>query len=283
MLDFIIKTPNNSSDVKSQSHTQNKLKIADIEKFYLNSMKLNQSIGLEYERLSLDKSTLKCANYDDIKKIIENFAKICSWELIYDNDTVIGAIAPNRTTITLEPGCQMEISLKPYQNISDIDIQLNKITSILDKIAKAYNVIFLPYGINPTQTPDEIDLLNKNRYKIMNNYLPNCKRAELCTTMMRKTAGMQVNIDYSSKKDAYLKLKFFNLISPFVSGLCANSPIENNTLTENKSNRVNVWLYTGQNRCNLFYSDIFNHRFKKYDNVFKNYINNIFRCSNGLY
>ena len=270
MQTFIANNQEKSALNKIKSSS--KLKISDIEKFYLNSMKKTNSFGLEFERLSLNSDDFKAAQYPVIAKIIEIFCENSNWEVIYDNKTIIGARNIDGTTITLEPGLQIEISLKPYENLTDIDLNLSKITSKLDKIAQLYNVIFLPYGINPSQTPDEIDLLNKRRYQIMNNYLPNCAKAELCTTMMRKTAGIQVNIDYSDKKDAYLKLKFFNLISPFVSGLVANSPINNGVLSEYKSSRVNVWLYTGENRCNLFYKNIFSNKFNKINNVFKNYI-----------
>ena len=253
----------------------NKLKINEIENFYLKSMKNSSLIGLEYERLTLNLNDGKAAEYETVEKILKNFCSVMKWEEIYDNDTLIGLSDGKGTSISLEPGCQLEISLCPLNNISDIDLKLSAINSTLNKITKLYDVILLPYGINPFQTPDEIKLLDKTRYKIMNNYLPHCKDAELCTTMMRKTAGIQINIDYSSKKDCYLKLKFFNLISPFMAGLSSNSPFDNGTLSEYKSNRINTWLYTGSNRCNLFYEDIFSHKFKKYDNVFKNYIDNV--------
>ena len=92
---------------------------------------------------------------------------------------------------------------------------------------------------------------------------------------MRKTAGIQINIDFKNKKDAYLKSKFLNLITPFMCGLCANSPIENNILSKNKTNRAYAWLYTGKNRCNFFYQNVYKKKFKKFENFFKNYIEEI--------
>ncbi len=109
----------------------------------------------------------------------------------------------------------------------------------------------------------------------MNEYLPYCSKGELCPKMMRQSAGIQINVDYKNKKDAYNKLKLFNLIMPFISGLCSNSPIENDKLSDFKSVRNNVWRFTGENRCNLFYKNIFSKRFFKYKNIFKNYINEI--------
>lgn len=252
------------------------LSISQIEKFYLADMKTNLKIGLEYERLSLDKNTLLNANYESIAKIIEHFASIQMWDLIYDDETIIGAKDNNGTSISLEPGCQFEISLAPKENVIDIDIQLSRIVELLDKIANIYDIIFVGYGITPKSNVDDIKILNKRRYKIMNEYLPKCSKGNLCPKMMRQTAGIQVNVDYKNNKDAYIKLKLFNIILPFISGLCSNSPIEENSLSAFKSIRNNVWRFTGENRCNLFYKKIFNKKLFKYKNFFKNYINEIF-------
>lgn len=252
----------------------NKLSKNDLLFLYKGNSK--SLIGLEYERLSLDNKTFKNAPYSKVKKIIENFSKILSWEIIYDDDTIIATCAKNGTTISLEPGMQLEISVAPKKNILDIDIELSKIINLLDKIAKIYDVIFLGYGISPNSSVDEIEILNKKRYKIMNDYLPYCSKAEFCPKMMRQTAGIQINIDYQNNLDAFLKLKFLNLIMPFMTALCSNSPFEKNKLTENKSQRANVWLYTGENRCNFFYKEIFN-SFLATKNIFKNYINEILK------
>lgn len=108
----------------------------------------------------------------------------------------------------------------------------------------------------------------------MDKYLPNCFYGELSQKMMRQTAGIQINIDYKDSKDAFYKLKFLNLIMPFMVGLCANSPCENNNLSDKQSLRANVWKYTGKERCNIFYKNIFG-GFFAYKNIFKNYINSV--------
>lgn len=258
---------------ENKSLKQKKLKISDIEKYYLSNQN-NSLIGLEYERLSLDKNTFKNASYELLEKIIKHFCDITSWNLIYDDKTIIGAKSDSGSSISLEPGCQLEISLSPKKEILFIDYEANKIVNLLDKIASAYDVIFLGYGISPITCVDDITLLNKRRYQLMNKFLPKRHYGELSQRMMRQSAGIQINIDYKDKKDAYLKLKFFNLISPFMMGLCANSPFENNVLTDKYSNRAHIWRYTGKERCNFFYKKIFSSPFRV-RNIFKNYINSI--------
>lgn len=247
------------------------LNFLDIENFYCAKANNELLIGLEYERLSLDKKTLKNATYSKIKSILTHFCEQTNWKMLFDNDTLIGAISDDLSSISLEPGCQLEISLAPKKDIFSIELELSKIISLLDKIADMYDVIFVGYGISPVDCVDEINLLQKDRYKIMDNYLPNCKKAEFCQKMMRQSAGMQVNIDYFNKKDLYKKLKFFNLIMPFMAGLFANSPLENNKLSNKNSLRANVWRYTGSDRCNFFYKNIFELPFAQ-KNIVKNYI-----------
>lgn len=266
-------TKEQSKIILQKTIEKNTLKIEDIEKFYVNNNSQSK-YGLEYERLSLNKKTLENASYEVMAKIISDFSGILNWEIVYDEDTIIGAKDKIGNSISLEPGCQLEISLKPEENILDIDLNLTKYTALLDKIADIYDVCFLGYGVSPLSNVDNIELLNKRRYKVMNNYLPHCQYGELCPKMMRQTAGIQVNIDYKNSVDAYNKLEFLNLIMPFVSALFSNSPIENNNPTDYKSKRGYIWLYTGSDRCNMFYKNIFK-GFNREKNVFKNYIKSI--------
>lgn len=265
----------NKDNFTSIQESPSLLTFGDIENFYLTKNHADLRIGLEYERICLDKKTLKSAPCETVSKIVEHFSSIMHWKVVFDNKVTIGAVAPDSTSLSIEPGGQLEISIAPKVTVLDIDLELSKIVELLDKIAKIYDVIFLGYGITPISSADRIDILNKRRYKIMNEYLPFCSYGELCTTMMRKTAGVQVNIDYKDSFDAYNKLKFFNIIMPITSALFANSPIENDMQTGKKSNRAYAWLFTGQNRCNCFYKKIFQGFFNKKKNLFKNYIKEV--------
>ena len=48
-----------------------KLNFKDIESFYLNKKHNDSLLGLEYERLSLDRTTFKNASYPTMEKIIQ--------------------------------------------------------------------------------------------------------------------------------------------------------------------------------------------------------------------
>lgn len=243
---------------------------AEIAEYYKNNCKKGSlKTGLEYERVSLDSRTFETADYKNLAEIIRNFALINEWEIISDENTVIGA-RDGFNSISLEPGGQFEISLEPKSRLADILESLNYYTRQIDKLGEYNNTIFLAYGINPKTTYPDIEIVNKRRYKIMADYLP--EFGKLCPVMMRETAGVQANFDYESEEDAILKLKAAVFMSPFLTGFYANSPIRGNHLTKYKSFRALAWKYTGQNRCNLFYKNLVN---SKMGQGFEDYIDAI--------
>lgn len=199
---------------------------AEIKDYYMQNCKKSAlKTGLEYERVSLDSRTFETAKYQFLSEIIKNFALMNEWELIIDSDIVIGA-KDGFNSISLEPGGQFEISLEPKENLNDILENINHYTRQIDKLGEYYNVSFFNTGINPKNTYPDIDIVKKQRYEIMAEYLP--KSGKLAPVMMRETAGVQANFDYTSEEDAILKLKTAAYISPFATGFYANSPIRDN-------------------------------------------------------
>ena len=69
---------------------------------------------------------------------------------------MIGAHDANGTSISLEPGNQLELSLKPFSNIIEIDVKASELLKLLDEIGNTYNVLFLGYGISPNSNVNEI-------------------------------------------------------------------------------------------------------------------------------
>ncbi len=244
------------------------LEYETIREYYKNSCKEDLKFGLEYERISINSDTLQNADYNIIEKIIKNFAHIKGWGLLYDENTLIGAMGEN-SSVSLEPGCQFELSLEPKREIPEIEKFTKSICTLLDRIAKFYNVDFLPIGITPLSTYKNIDIVEKQRYKIMANSLP--KNGKFAPIMMRETAGVQLNIDYKSEEDAIDKIRLLCFISPFLTGFFANSPIRNNKLTNYKSFRALAWKYTGKERCGIFYNTILDNK----NSTFDDYINAI--------
>jgi len=204
-------------------------------------------IGLEYERLPIFEVTGKNTDYSGefgICNLLRRYAREENWDYITDDYNIIG-LKQAHNTITLEPGCQFEYSLEPRENISEIEAEIKRLDLPLEEITEEFGIKLLNYGVSPLVTYRAINLIPKHRYKIMAKYLWGI----LSDVMMRETAGFQCCIDYRDEADMARKFTLANKIVPFVTALCANSPIRGGVDTGYKSFRALSWLNTDSERC----------------------------------
>lgn len=69
--------------------------------------------------------------------------------------------------------------------------------------------------------------------------------------MMRRTATVQVNLDFASEEDAIRKLRVALLLSPIVQAMFANSPFVEGRVSGRMSERAAVWLDADPDRTGL--------------------------------
>lgn len=227
-------------------------------------------IGLEYERISINNITNTTANYygkNGIENFLKTFSQIHNWKPILDNNHIIGVESNNSSTITLEPGGQLEISLAPQKNICDIEYKIEHLNNQINELSQKFNLNFIEYGINPCCLANEISIIPKRRYQTMANHL-NLKMSKF---MMRQTSGIQTAFDFENEADAAKKITLSTKLSPIVTAIFANSPVYNKKLTKYKSMRSLAWIYTDKNRCGLLNEDLLeNFSFSKYINYIFN-------------
>jgi len=116
-------------------------------------------------------------------------------------------------------------------------------------VAEELDVTFLGLGIQPVSPLDEIEWVPKRRYRIMGPYMG--KVGTMGQRMMKQTATVQANIDYSDEKDAMAKFRTGMGIAPLITAIFANSPISEGVLNGYKSFRAHIWTLTDRNRCGL--------------------------------
>ncbi len=233
----------------SSVELQEKLELSDILKEFYKGCKPKEDfkLGLEYERLPLKDDSFETVDYyenNGICNFLRKFAEENAWDYIVDEYSLIG-LKKGHDTITLEPGCQMEMSIKPEKYIKDIKTKVSVLNNLMSEKLDEYGFSLCEYGVSPVTTYKNINLLPKRRYGIMASYLWGI----LSDVMMRETAGIQVCIDYSSEEDAMRKFRIANMISPFITAIFANSPIRGGVDSGYKSFRALAWLNTDSDRC----------------------------------
>ena len=220
---------------------------------FLSGCKTSQNIGVETEKLLVYKSSRKAVEYSDVVKILSQFDEKI-WQRVYENENLMG-LKSDIGTISLEPGSQIELSLKPFECLSEINDILKDYYNQLNEYAQNIGTEVLDIGAHPVSTYENINVIPKKRYEYMTKYLPT--KGLTPFVMMRETAGIQVNFDYKSEDDAIRKLSLATKMSPFISAIYANSPIRDNKLNGYKSFRANSWLNVDNDRCGYISQKLF--------------------------
>ncbi len=159
------------------------------------------------------------------------------------------ALVRGPAQIHLEPGGQIELSGEPCRNIHCTQAEFTLHIRELLEASEKMNIVFLGLGIQPVSPVEEIEWVPKKRYKIMGPYMP--KVGTLGVRMMKQTATVQANIDYSDEKDAMAKFRTGMGLAPLVTAMFANSPITEGKLNGYKSFRGHIWTDTDKARCGL--------------------------------
>lgn len=227
--------------------TKEKLDIAQIREIFTSGFKPVEThkIGIEYERLPVFNDTYRAVPYEDgVCNVLRTIAKEDNWDYITDDFNIIG-LKQNHDTVTLEPGCQFEMSLEPEFTIKKLEEKINAFNKKIAPILERNNMKLLEYGVSPVSTHKSISLIPKKRYHIMARYLWGI----LSDVMMRETAGIQCCIDFESEEDLMKKFETASKLSPFITAMFANSPIRGGVYTGYKSFRALSWLNTDNDRC----------------------------------
>ena len=244
--------------------TEERLEYSQLLDEFILGCKPDQRIGMEFERIPVStygKNVIPYEGEYGICELLREFAKIDNWDYLLDGNSIIG-LKKLHDTITLEPGCQIELSLEPQKMIKDLKDKIEEIDSALKPLLEDFDIKLLSTGVSPKTTYKNIKLIPKQRYHLMANYLWGI----LSDVMMRETAGIQVGIDFKSEEDSMKKFRLANLMMPFATAMFANSSIRGGVDTGYKSFRALAWLNTDNERCGFAIDFSKNMCFKDYVN-----------------
>ena len=201
-----------------------------------------QRVGVEHEKFLFNKNDLKRIDYSQIKKLFE-ILTVRGWQLQFEKDKVVG-LKRNNQKITTEPGFQYELSGAPFKNIHSVCLENSSHFNELKEIFSATSITTSSIAYDPFNKLADIPRSPKERYEIMTTEMP--KGGKLSLDMMYKTAGIQINYDYTSEEDFEKKFKIGNYLAPLAIALFANSPFYENKPSGFLSYRGKVWQETNR-------------------------------------
>ena len=208
-------------------------------------------IGTEYEKVVVERSTGRAAPFSGprgIEAVLRALAERYAWEPKEEHGRIV-ALARGGASITLEPGGQLELSGEQCPTLhctrEELDTHVREVVSVCNELGLAV----LGLGMQPVSTVDEIEWVPKQRYAIMGPYM--LRVGTMGQRMMKQTATVQANIDYSDERDAMQKLRVGMGIAPLVNAMFANSSVSDGDVNGYMSFRGHIWTDTDRARCGL--------------------------------
>jgi glutamate--cysteine ligase len=198
-------------------------------------------IGTEHEKFGYDKAGLNPLLYNGfcgIKAMLEGLREGFGWKPVEEDGNIIG-LTKGGANVSLEPGGQLELSGAPLETIhetcDEVNSHLKEVKHIADKIGAG----FIGLGAAPIWTHEQMPLMPKGRYKLMDRYMGNVGTHG--TQMMRRTCTVQVNLDFGSEADMVQKFRVALALQPVATALFANSPFFDGRENNHKSWRSRIW------------------------------------------
>jgi glutamate--cysteine ligase len=218
-------------------------------------------VGVEHEKIGvLDDSGLPVPYAGDrgLLALFERLVAQGDWGRIHDGGRDAAAVIAlqhlgegrsETRQITLEPGGQMELSAAPQPDGVAAAAELRAHHDELLSGSRALGLRWLGVGMRPFGSLDDCPTVPKGRYAVMMSYLP--LQGARALDMMKRTATVQVNLDFSDEADCAYKLRTALGVSPILTALYACSPWLDGRATGFSSMRAACWLDTDPQRCGL--------------------------------
>ncbi|MEM8776206.1 MAG: glutamate--cysteine ligase [Pseudomonadota bacterium] len=198
-------------------------------------------IGTEHEKFGYCRDTLEPIPYEgerSVLAVLEGLRDGHDWSPLEEGGKLIG-LEKDGANVSLEPGGQLELSGAPLQTIHETCDEVNDHLRDVKDIADKVGVGFIGLGAAPQWTHEQMPMMPKGRYKLMDAYMQ--KVGTMGRTMMRRTCTVQVNLDFSSEADMVQKLRVALALQPVATALFANSPFLEGEPNGHKSWRSRVW------------------------------------------
>ena len=203
--------------------------------------KTDWRIGTEHEKFGYCVDTHKPLPYAgerSILAVLQGLRDLHGWSPVTEGGNLIG-LEKDGANVSLEPGGQLELSGAPLETIHETCDEVNAHLKDVKDIADKIGVGFIGLGAAPEWTHDQMPLMPKGRYKLMDAYMG--KVGTMGRVMMRRTCTVQVNIDFGSEADMVQKLRVALALQPVATALFANSPFLEGKVNGQKSWRSRVW------------------------------------------
>ncbi len=191
----------------------------------------NLLVGIEWERSGVYADTLEPVKYEGDKGYLAVLKKLVSevgWEIIDGHRNYIFELKRGNARVTLEADGRLELAGSPLNNLHDLAREFRLHANEVKEMSDFLNIGWLPLGLQPFHSDDEIDFIDKKRYRIFMDFAKN----DLMEMTMKRNNGLTVNFSYSGEKNAIKKAQVAFRIMPIVGAMFASSPFNTGKISK---------------------------------------------------
>lgn len=210
-------------------------------------------VGMEHEKIGLvaaDLSPLPYSGPASIESVFRILVERFGFERFLEGEDTI-ALVKAGTSVSLEPGCQLELSGAILKDIFETCQELTEHRDLTRAVGDELGILWLGVGHRPFATKDQVHWVPKTRYRIMRQYLPT--RGSMGLDMMLQTGTVQSNFDFSSEEDFVRKMRAAMAVTSIVSAIYANAAIVEGKTIGWASWRQRIWRDMDPDRSGLLH------------------------------
>jgi glutamate--cysteine ligase len=177
---------------------------------------------------------------------LESVAERVAWDRL---DPLPGRVcaAAGRSSVTLEPGGQFELSGPPASDILTTVAELRRDDWHAREALAEFRLGIAPAGADPLRPPQRIN--PKPRYRAMEQHYAATGRAASAVVMMNSTAAMQVNLQAGPERAWPERVARAHRLGPTLVAISASSPWLCGHDTGWKSARQRAWAGLDARAC----------------------------------
>ena len=159
---------------------------------------------------------------------------------------------PNGSTLTFEPGGQLELCTVPSAAVSKLIRETTSLLRDLRAAACSEGIILASVGIDPENPIERVPLqLSSPRYVAMTRYFETIGPSGV--RMMRQTAATQLSVDAGQQPEERWRLLCD--LAPYLTAIFANSPRYAGRETGDQSFRARCWRLLDPSRTGIPHPD----------------------------
>lgn len=228
------------------SHKKHIKRIVD----YMRAGEKNESeykIGLECEHFTVYKDTLETVPFegeDGIESSLKELVKK-GYEPVIENGYTVG-LEGEGISISTEPASQFEISVDAEISIEKLENKYKKAIKDVLEVFESKNQYVVAIGSQPKSKLEDISLIPKDRYQLMDKYF-----SDDAYGVMKTSASVQALFDYSDEEDFRKKYQVAIALAPILHSVYDTAYIFDGKPYDKYSLRQDMWLACDPDRCGI--------------------------------